>query len=425
MISTNDGGLEQLARQLLDRQAESRSLDFKAPMSFGPNKADKGGVLKWIMAFANTRDGGYVLVGVEQIGGRFVPVGVTEDQAESFDPTRIATFAGNYCSVLPRVTVHVVEIDKISLLLLRVNEFDEEPVICTKDLHEAENLILRAGSIYVRTDGARSMPIESGATMRAFLDLAVEKRGGALLQQIRRLMSVSEPNRIIDPTEAYAHEIEAAYTFYDRENLKDSYWFLELMPATYEHDRVASNARLKEIRRESVVSIRGWDFPHVDREYDRAFDRGIESVTHWARFHEAHRVYRSGLFTWRSKLHEDYSDQDVGSIDYESSIYTLTELFIFASRYAPLIAEASNFALRVGATGLGGRVLRSGPGVLREEYKTGAYQFDRAYQLSLDKLRASHLELAAEAAQELFELYNLDISLEVISNWQKRFIERG
>ncbi len=421
-----DAGLEQLVRQLLDRQSESRSLDYKAPLTFGPTKADKGEILKWLMAFANTRDGGYILVGVQEAAGRFTPEGIDGNQAASFDPTDIGNFAQNYCSVLPTVSSHRVTIDGADVMLLRVDEFADEPIVCTKDLHDAsgKTWILRAGSIYVRTPDARCVAIDSGEAMRGFLDLAVQKRGDALLHQIRKLVGTS---KIIDPgklPDAYTPELESASELFSREKVDSPYWYVEVIPSDYDPKLVPSNSRLKEIRRESAVSIRGWDFPHIDREYDRAFESGIESVTHWARYHEAHRFYRSGLFTWRRQLSEDSTEQYQGSISYVSAIYSLTEFFIFANRYAPLVAPEGEFSIRVGVTGLSGRVLRSDPGVFFEDFTTGAKSFEKIFRLPVEEVRASHLELANESARQLFELYGLDISREVIEDWQKRFVER-
>jgi hypothetical protein len=426
MMDANLSGLTQLVRELLDRQSESRSLDYKAAMSFGPTKQDKAEILKCIIAFANTRDGGYMLVGVDQVTGKFVPSGIAPHQAASFDPTKIGDFAKNHCSVLPQVGVHVVSVDGTDLLLVRVEEFTDEPIVCTRDLHDAngQQLILRAGGIYVRTADARCVAIESGEAMRAFLDLAVQKRGDALLGQIRRLVGGPEIVESSGPSDAYAPELTAAHELFDSVDLRGSYWYLEVLPTDYEQERVDSNARLREIRRESVVSIRGWDFPHVDKERDHAFQFGIESITHWARYHEAHRLYRSGLFAWRRQLGGDFAAEYANSLSYESSIYSLTEFFIFASRYASLVATKGAFVVRLGLSGLGGHSLRSEPGVLHGSYETAAASFERSYQLSIEELRASHLDVAADATRHLFELFDLDIPIDVIKDWQQKFIER-
>lgn len=418
--------LQTLVAQLLERQTESRSLDYKAPTSFGPDKKDKGEVLKDIIALSNTRDGGYLLIGVEQSGGKFIAKGVSSDQAASFDPTKIGEFAKNHFSLLPVVASHVVTIDGVDLLLLNIEEFDSEPIVCTKDLHDEKGKpILRAGSIYIRTVDARSVAIESGESMRALLDLAVQKRGDALLAQVRGLVGAPLIVEASSPSAAYQDEIEAADRF-AVDALVDSkaYWYVEILPQVYEEERVATIKRLKEIRQESIVSLRGWDFPHIDRENDQVFEHGIQSVTHWNRYHEFHRLYRSGLFIWRRQLTEDFSEQYAGSISYVSSIYSLTEYFVFASRYATLIADSGNFIIHLGVTGLKDHALRMDSDAFHDDYSTGAERFDRSYDVSLEELRSSHLDLAADAARRLFDLYGRDIKLEVIKDWQEKFIKR-
>jgi hypothetical protein len=427
MTEFTENTLHALVRQLLDRQAESRSLDYKAPTVFGPDKKEKGEFIKSIVAFANTRDGGSILVGVEQSGGKFIPRGVSRDEASSFDPTVIGQFARNYFSLLPTVTSHVVSIDDIDLLLLSIEEFENEPIVCTKDLHgDKDQFILRAGSIYVRTTDSQCAAIDSGETMRAFLDFAIQKRGDALLSQIQRLMGTPAIIAASDPSQGHEREIANAEDLYIQEGLVDPqpYWHVEIFPKIYKEYQIPAIARLREVRQESVVSIRGWSFPHVDREHDGVFEGGIQSVTHWHQYQEAHRLYSSGLFTWRQQIKEDFTDRYSNSISYISSIYSITEYFIFASRLATLVAKGGDFIIRIGVTGLKGHVLRMDSDGFDEDYETMASEFNRSYDVSLEGLRASHLDFAADATRQLFELYGLDITLDTIKEWQTRFINR-
>ena len=262
--------------------------------------------------------------------------------------------------------------------------------------------------------------------MRAFLDLAVQKRGDALLVQIRGLVGAPVIVEANNPSDAYQAEVAAAVELYSQEKLTapQAYWYLEIFPKSYEEDRVSAINRLRDVRRESAVSIRGWDFPHVDRENDQIFEQGIQSVTHWGRYHEAHRLYRSGLFTWRRHPGEDFTETLTGSLSYVSAIYSITEYLIFASRYASLIADSGNFVVRLGVTGLRDHALRLDSDPFYDDYSTAADRFDRSYDLSLEELRTSHLDFAADAARRLFELYGLDIATDTIKGWQTKFIER-
>lgn len=415
---------QQLATQLLDRQAESRTLDYKASMSFGPDKAIKGKLLKCIMAFSNTRDGGHMLIGVEQRGGKFVPIGVSDSQAGSFDPTKIGDFARGFCSVLPRIRSTVVPIAGVELLLLRIEEFTDEPIVCISDLHEADGgAVLRKGQIYTRTEDAKCVAIDSSEAMRSFLDLALQKRGEGLIEQIRRLIGPAEIATQQVAADAYASELSSAMELYEREGITEPYWYLNVMPAIYQEERLETSRRVQEVRLQSEVSLRGWNFPHVDREHNHPFANGVESITHWGRYHEANRFYKSGLFSWRGRLFEEYTDQYKGALSYVSSIYTLVEFFLFASRYAPQVANAGDFIIQLGAVGLREQRLIIDNNGFRDSYQTASDSFEHQYRAPVEHLRASYRDLAADAARRLFDLYGLDISTETIGQWQNRLIE--
>lgn len=422
----DDAAAQGLVRQLIDRQGEDRSLDYKAAMAFTDN-AVKGKLLKCIMAFANTRDGGYILIGVEQIDLHFEAMGVTPEQARSFDPTKIGDFARNYCSTLPRVTTREVAIGEVRVLLLRVAEFADEPIVCTSDLHDSQkNSILRKGNIYVRTEDARCVAIDSSETMRSFLDLAVQKRGEGLLEQIRGLVGAAPiTSGSASPAEQYATEIEAAEEMFQREDLAgpDPYWYCSVMPAVYE-ERVRSTARLREIRMQCEVALRGWNFPHTDRQHDQTFEDGIESVTHWAHHNEASRFYRSGLFTWRHSLREDGWPEREGTISFVSSIYSLLETFVFASRYTPMIADDGEFVVSVGIANIGGYQLMEDTDGFNDRWGTAASSYARQYRASVADLRASYRDFAIDASQRLFDLFGLDVPTSSVEHWQNKLLER-
>jgi hypothetical protein len=78
----------------------------------------------------------------------------------------------------------------------------------------------------------------------------------------------------------------------------------------------------------------------------------------------------------------------------------------------------------VGVTGLKDHVLRSDAGIFSDDYSTATSRFDRSYDVSLEDLRASHLDFAADALRRLFDLYGLNISLDVIGDWQSKFVNR-
>src|SRR5439155_21334470 len=130
-----------------------------------------------LMAFSNSRDGGYILMGVEQRDGRYVAVGVEPAHVASFDPTPVGDFARGFCSLLPEFMIQPVEVDGVLMLLATVIEFIREPIVCTSNLHDERNQpVLRAGAVYVRTDDAKCVEIQTAHEMQALLRLAVGKQ---------------------------------------------------------------------------------------------------------------------------------------------------------------------------------------------------------------------------------------------------------
>jgi hypothetical protein len=424
-------GLERFIGQLLSRQSETRNLDYKGPMSFAAaDKADRCDIVKDLIAMSNVRDGGSILIGVEQVGGKFVPRGVTKEQAATFDITKIGDFARNYCSVLPTVTSHVVEIDGMDLVLLQVAEFGEEPIVCIKDMNKpgsTTEFILRKGSIYVRTSDARSVAIDSSESMRALLDLAVQKRGESLIGQIQRLVGAPIGSEVAvgDPLDAYASDLVSCEEFFKRESIATPHWFFELAPPPHRASRINTQGRLREIVQDSEVALRGWNFPHSDREHFSPFESGRESVTHWGMHHEAFRAFKNGLFVWRQELREDHSEQHSQSVSYVSAMYTIMEFFVFADRYVALLSDVERVTLRLGINGLRGRRLHADANVqFWQEYTTTADRFEQVYDVSVAELRAGIQELAARAAKQLFDLFDADVSIETIEEWQTKFLER-
>src|SRR5216684_2157396 len=74
------------------------------------------------------------------------------------------------------------------------------------------------------------------------------------------------------------------------------YWYIDVRPAEYVGDRVPYTS-LGPILDRTVVRLRGWDFPHIDRQRD--LQRGntwIGGETDWSWFKEAWRFYRSGQY---------------------------------------------------------------------------------------------------------------------------------
>lgn len=416
--------LDSLARDLLALQSESRSLDYKGAMSFGPEKRAKGEFIRDILAFSNTQDGGQILIGVAESNGHFTPEAMSDEQVSSFDPTIIGTFARNYCSALPDLRVNRVSIDNSLALLVTILPFSGEPLVCTKDLSDANSrLVLRAGTVYARTNDARSAPIETAEDMGRLLRLAVSRQGDALLAQVRALVGAIPEGQVPDESQ-YVAQLQSATQFLDDKVPTEPWWQVVVSPAQYNPELITSREELREIRRQAEVSIRGWNFPHTDHNHDENFEDGIQSYTGSGRYEEAHRIYRSGLFIWRRVPWEELTEGYEGRLNYLGAIASMTEYFLFASRLSEMLSDLGQVDITVTLAGIKGRRLYEDRGLLLHDYISGAERFHRTARLSLAELRSNHLEIAVRWCRDLFELFNASITETVIVDWQQKFLNR-
>ncbi|MGH3180446.1 MAG: AlbA family DNA-binding domain-containing protein, partial [Streptosporangiaceae bacterium] len=100
---------ERIVRELLSLQSETAGVDFKR--GFDGSKKAKGELINCLRAFANSKDGGYIVFGVAEKDGKFVPEGLLSSEIAALDTTKIADLASKYCSELPQFTVHRIELE--------------------------------------------------------------------------------------------------------------------------------------------------------------------------------------------------------------------------------------------------------------------------------------------------------------------------
>jgi len=84
----------------------------------------------------------------------------------------LADFVRKYADPYVEFSFETVPINGRSCLVIRIQEFEEVPVICKKD----SGSTLRCGAIYARTKGKReSAEVRSQTEAREILELAVQK----------------------------------------------------------------------------------------------------------------------------------------------------------------------------------------------------------------------------------------------------------
>jgi predicted HTH transcriptional regulator len=157
---------------------EQSSVEFK-----GPGLREKpffAKVVRAVLGMSNHRDGGSVVLGVEEdkSAGKLVAVGMTPEQLASWTYDQTADGVAAYADPSVAFTREVVSLEGRPFLVLTVAEFSEVPVICKKGYATPEtNVILREGACYVRPRRKpETVEVGTSADMRDLIELATAKR---------------------------------------------------------------------------------------------------------------------------------------------------------------------------------------------------------------------------------------------------------
>lgn len=171
-------------QELIQLGKEGRSLEFKqsTPWADGRFKAQ---IAKAILAFSNVRDGGRIVIGVEQVhDGGFTPRGMTDEHLSTWNFDDLASYVSEFADPFVDFSMERLTFDSNTYLVITISEFKDLPVICKRD---GANL-LRRGAIYTRTYRMpESAEVPSQTELREILDLAIEKGTRALLRTASRV----------------------------------------------------------------------------------------------------------------------------------------------------------------------------------------------------------------------------------------------
>ena len=421
-------------RELLELKAENKNLDYKQSLNWITAATEmKAGIVKDLLAMANTQDGGRIIFGVRD--GDFEAVGLTDDEFRSFDTTRIVDFLNRYADPSFGCVVHKFIIDEKKLVGIEIPEFADVPVICKADMNDANGRqILKRGATYIRTDRAASEVVSSAEAMRELINRALVKRGDQLLKMVERLIKGKPSSLDEESAREVQREIQEANEFIVESlptEFRDvGHWEVEFWVLPYLRERIPNLGVINTLTRESQVTLRGWYFPHIDREHIANFNHGVQSYTLAPRTHrEAYRAYQSGTFVWKQQFWEDTAENVTAAhklLSFIGVILEVTEYFLFAKRYYERIAPDATVHLTIRLTDVLDRTLANfGEGWLRGNYRCHLPTIQTDCECIVSELAASYEELARKAIRRIFELFNWnDSEDELRIYWQQRLVNR-
>jgi len=217
------------------------------------------------------------------------------------------------------------------------------------------------------------------------------------------------------------------------------HWRVIVRPAAFKGDRVGEIGSLLPLVERSSVSLRGWDFPHIDRRKQPHIDVDwVGQELDWEHHVELWRLYQSGQFVHIGGMWEDWRDQSslwppdrtwkagnrLGVID---TTFRFIEIFEFAARLCQTEAGDERVRISVTLSGLKGRtlVLDSPYRIpFLEEYKAGIAELPYEVELSRADLIAAPREHALEPTARLFARFGWNAGRDMLKGLQAELDRR-
>lgn len=296
---------------LVARGYESKDLDYKGPMAW--DEKDKKAcceIVKDCLAMANT-EGGYLVIGVSEDSSHLVLDGLSEEQARTWETTRLNNFIKSYADPPINTIMKSDFVDGHRVVVIAIPKFSEVPHVCKRDFPK----VLRTATFYVRTDANASEPLGTAADAHALIEHAVRMRSDQLLQSMQLVLRSGGGSPSVDDADQYALQVKAAkdrlrelVSSDYRDRLGREYDATPIMhsviyPSDFDSERlpleelssVAGKARFTPPRRHSPFLFPeiapysritfGEDFIEV---YDVQLGISVPVLGYW-------RLYRSGL----------------------------------------------------------------------------------------------------------------------------------
>jgi predicted HTH transcriptional regulator len=177
--------LHQRVCNALDRCQESTNVDFKASAAWDDLKLN---LIRTVMAMANLRDGGIIVIGASESGDVWDLTGIQSEHLATYDVDDVIDSVNKYASPPVRLEIVLVTYqNEKPFLAFQIHEFADTPVVCKRNAPDG-NKKLCAGEVYVRPFGKpRTSKVLSADEMHELLELAAEKRARRFLEVAHRV----------------------------------------------------------------------------------------------------------------------------------------------------------------------------------------------------------------------------------------------
>jgi hypothetical protein len=411
---------------LVARSEEHQHLDYKAPMTWDESTRDAIELVKDVLALANS-GGGHLVIGVaEKAGGGFDFVGLNEDEAHSWESTRLGNKVRVYADPPVSVRVRIVECGGPKFAVITVDGFRRMPHVCKKPFHTKEwGHVLTAPTFYIPTVTCESRPVQSVEELNDLIDRAVRTRHDEVLTAVRSVMiGASTPTRVDDRV-AFERQItetlqESADPIPDKPY--DAFYTDVMFPGQFEEDRF-SRSELSDALGLGSVTYEGWPFLffHGADKHITKLPDGLRLEYVWSdvRLSGAPddryfywRLRRSGLLVVKSLIWEEpyFAPTGVRRVSKSSIVgHVAQSIDALVRLYCQLGVTDEDVSWMFSLSGTRDRQLTDPPNIPPYPGQNSTTQEPSvSYRrtLSIEEWRAGLLDHVMEAIRDIFEQFN-------------------
>lgn len=220
------------------------------------------------------------------------------------------------------------------------------------------------------------------------------------------------------------------------------YWDVIIRPTEFARERLTLQ-QCKELVDECKVRLRGWYYPHISRRHPPQVGGVdyVESLIDWSGYIEIWRMYQSGQFTHLFGCREDwlgertgilatsrYSDIQPGSVlGVVMTLFSMTEIYEFASRLAEKELFDQNAFLSITIHGMNGRrlIFFDDKRTLFEDYICQINDLPQKKTVRITDLLGKGREMALDDTIWVLHRFNwMNVSRDMLREDQEKLYER-
>ena len=301
------------------------------------------------------------MIGVAEMPtGGFGFTGISDEQAKTWDPSRVGRKVNAYADPSVSSSVRIVECDGAKFVVIGVNGFEKTPHITKKEyVHPVWGRVIVGNTFYIRTEACETRPVGSAEQLNELLERAMQFRVG------------DSASSATLGRQHFGNQIRAELALLEDpypDELFDAYFTDEMFPAIFETNRFT-----RQQLRDALNAAYQRHTPHAFMMYRDDYDQVrtmpdgfklnlVTSNDHYAAYFYW-RIFYSGAAIVRSLAWEDayYSPQGVRRIFVDSIVAHVAEAIeALVNLYSALGVAGEEVTWRTELAGTNGRLVEDG-----------------------------------------------------------------